>query len=75
MKPWAKALFDPNRIAVVGASAKQGKAGHVAMSNLLSPASGFAGEIVPVHPGRQRDHGPPGPIPGLRTFQAMSILP
>ena len=68
MKPWAKALFTPARVAVVGASATKGKAGHVAMSNLLSEVSGFRGEVIPVHP-KERE------ILGRRAFASLGEIP
>ena len=49
MSAWAKALFEPARIALIGASPTQGKAGFVTLSNLLSDRAGFKGEVVPVH--------------------------
>jgi len=53
MTAWAKALFDPGRLALVGATPKKGKAGYIAMSNLLSADAGFAGEVIPIHPKEQ----------------------
>ncbi|MHB8780275.1 MAG: acetate--CoA ligase alpha subunit [Candidatus Geothermincolia bacterium] len=41
-------LFRPRSIAVIGASAQEGKVGRVIMDNLL--ASGFPGAIYPVNP-------------------------
>ncbi|ARP10709.1 CoA binding domain protein [Vibrio alginolyticus] len=41
-------LFKPNSVAVIGASQKALRAGHVVMRNLLQ--SGFGGAIMPVTP-------------------------
>jgi acetyl coenzyme A synthetase (ADP forming)-like protein len=43
-----KALFEPNSIAVVGASAEERKIGHIMFRNLI--ASGFEGELYPINP-------------------------
>jgi len=43
-----KALFEPNSIAVVGASAEERKIGHIMFRNLI--ASGFKGELYPINP-------------------------
>ncbi len=50
MTTWQDALFAPRRVAVVGASATPGKAGHLFLSNLAKSDAGFDGEIVPIHP-------------------------
>jgi len=47
---WARALFNPARLALVGASSKPGKAGHLLMENLTSEQAGFKGEVLPIHP-------------------------
>src|ERR1700735_4469163 len=44
---WGQAVFDPRRIAVIGASSGSGKLGNLVMRNLLD---GFAGELIPIHP-------------------------
>ncbi len=41
-------LFNPRKIAVIGASSKPGKLGYNVLKNLLS--HGFKGEIIPVNP-------------------------
>jgi acetyl coenzyme A synthetase (ADP forming)-like protein len=41
-------LFNPNSIAVVGASRKSGKVGHEIVRNLLN--AGFKGRIIPINP-------------------------
>jgi acetate---CoA ligase (ADP-forming) len=43
-----QALFRPNRLAVVGASAKPGKLGFTIFRNILD--AGFGGPVVPVNP-------------------------
>jgi acetyltransferase len=50
MTTWDQALFAPRRVALIGASATPGKLGHLFMQNLIAPQSGFAGEVVAVHP-------------------------
>ncbi len=47
MSDWGRALFDPPRLALIGASSKPGKLGHLFMRNLLD---GFGGELIPIHP-------------------------
>lgn len=42
------ALFEPESIAIVGASSHEGKIGHIITSNLLE--AGFKGTIFPVNP-------------------------
>jgi acetyltransferase len=44
---WGRALFDPPRLALVGASGKAGKLGALFMRNLLD---GYRGELIPIHP-------------------------
>jgi acetyl coenzyme A synthetase (ADP forming)-like protein len=43
-----KRIFHPKSVAVIGASAEDGKIGNSVMKNLIN--GGFAGEIYPVHP-------------------------
>jgi len=47
-------LFSPDKIAVVGASRKEGKTGHEVFDNLLYD---FEGEVVPVNPNADKVHG------------------
>ena len=61
-----KALFDPQEVAVIGASRTQGKVGHLVVSNLL--AAGYQGKIFPVNP-----HG--GEILGLTVTSSIEGLP
>lgn len=50
MSDWRTALFNPRRVAVVGASATPGKAGALFLGNLTSAESGFAGDVIGIHP-------------------------
>ena len=43
-----QALFRPNALAVIGASAKPGKLGFTILKNILD--AGFAGPVIPVNP-------------------------
>lgn len=47
-------LFKPDKIAVVGASRKEGKTGHEIFENLYND---FEGELVPVNPKASEIHG------------------
>ena len=59
-------LFDPDSVAVIGASRKPGKLGHIVLSNLVG--AGYRGKLFPVNP-----EG--GEILGLRVYQSISQLP
>lgn len=48
MSDWGKAAFNPRSIALIGASAKSGKLGHILMRNLLE---GYPGKLYPINPG------------------------
>jgi acyl-CoA synthetase (NDP forming) len=50
MIAWHQALFAPRRVALIGASVAPGKLGNLFMQNLIAPQSGFAGDVVAVHP-------------------------
>jgi acetyltransferase len=43
-----KSLFEPESVAIVGASREEGKAGHAILKNVIH--CGFAGEIVAINP-------------------------
>jgi acetyltransferase len=58
-------IFDPKRIAVVGASEKKGSIGNAIMKNLL--AGGFAGELFPVNPNYDALHG-------LKAFGSLTQM-
>ena len=47
---WGEALFNPRRVALIGASGKTDKLGNLVMRNLVD---GFAGELLPIHPGEK----------------------
>lgn len=47
-------LFNPGKIAVVGASREEGKTGHEVFENLLH---GFEGEVIPVNPNAEKVSG------------------
>lgn len=51
---WGESIFDPQRVALVGASNKQGKLGHLFMRNL---AQGYSGKVYPIHPLEKRIRG------------------
>src|SRR6266571_6930100 len=48
MSNWGEAAFNPRTIALIGASAKPGKLGHILMRNLLE---GYPGTLFPINPG------------------------
>ena len=59
-------FFEPNVIAVVGASRERNKIGSEILHNLL--ASGFTGEVVPVHPTA-------AVIQGVTAYARVSDIP
>ena len=59
-------FFAPRSVAVVGASATRGKAGHFLFRNLLE--GGYAGRLYPVNPGARR-------VLGCRTYASIGDLP
>ena len=65
MNNWGDAAFNPRSIALVGASAKPGKLGHILMRNLLE---GYPGELYPINPGETE-------IMGHRTYQRVQDVP
>jgi acetate---CoA ligase (ADP-forming) len=70
-------LFRPNRLAVIGASAKPGKLGFTIFKNILD--AGFSGPIIPVNPKGETILGVPsvksiGEIPS-GTDLAVVIIP
>ena len=48
-------LFQPHRIAVIGAGGEPSSVGHLVLRNLLE--GGFEGVVYPVNPGREAVHG------------------
>ena len=61
-----EALLKPASVAVIGASEKPGRAGHLMMRNLL--AGGFKGPVLPVNPGRAS-------VCGVLAYPSIEMLP
>lgn len=61
-----QSLFNPQSIAVIGASARPQRIGNVLMRNLL--AGGFGGVIMPVNPKREA-------VAGVLTYPNIAALP
>jgi len=59
-------IFNPKRIAVVGASEKEDSIGSKIFSNLTG--AGYTGEVFPVNPFRQT-------VQGLPTYSSVSKIP
>ena len=68
MRKWEEALFAPQRVAVVGASASPGKAGALFLRNLTAVEVGFAGEVVAIHPSARE-------ILGCRSYSCLAAVP
>lgn len=64
--PNLEALFWPESVAIIGASATKGKIGNIVLNNLLE--AGYKGKIVPVNPKEEE-------ILGLRVTQNIPDLP
>src|ERR1700688_4155770 len=62
---WGQAVFNPRRVALIGASSKAGKLGNLVMRNLLD---GFTGELFPIHPGEKE-------ILGHRVYPTVRDVP
>jgi len=56
MNSWGEAAFNPQSIAVIGASAKAGKLGQILMRNLQE---GYPGKLFPINPGETEIMGYP----------------
>lgn len=69
MSDWREALFNPRRVAVVGASEAPGKAGALFLRNLVSAQSDFAREVIAVHPTAKELMGVPA-FPRLEAAPA-----
>ena len=65
MSDWGQAAFNPRSIAVIGASAKPGKLGHILMRNLLE---GYPGTLYPINPGEAE-------ILGYRAYSRLQDVP
>jgi len=61
-----KDFFEPESVAVVGASRTPGKGGHTIVSNMLE--FGFSGRLYPVNPAA-------GEILGLEVYRSVADLP
>lgn len=61
-----KKLFEPNSVAIIGASNKPGKVGYILVKNLID--SGFKGKVFPVNPREKM-------ILGLRCFPSVLDIP
>jgi len=60
-----KSFFEPESIALVGASRQEGKAGREILANLI--AGGFEGEIYPVNPKADE-------VAGLRCYPKLAAI-
>jgi acyl-CoA synthetase (NDP forming) len=65
---WQDALFTPRRVAVVGASASNSKAGALFLRNLMAVEAGFAGDVVAIHPSARE-------ILGCPAFPCLAAVP
>jgi acyl-CoA synthetase (NDP forming) len=68
MTSWQEPLFNPRRVAVIGASASQGKAGALFLRNLTSSEAGFGGEVIAVHPTASE-------LLGCPAYPSVSAIP
>jgi len=59
-------IFDPHRVAVIGASDTPGSVGYTVFQNLIG--SGFRGVVYPVNPNRES-------IQGIQAYADISSLP
>ena len=59
-------IMQPKAVAVIGASAEDGKIGNSVMKNLIN--GGYKGEIYPIHPKASRDPG----LQGLQERQGRA---
>ena len=60
-----QALFRPNRLAVIGASAKPGKLGFTIFKNILD--AGFGGQVIPVNPKGETILG----VPSVKSIEEI----
>ncbi len=65
---WQEALFNPRRVAVVGASASPSKAGALILRNLSSAEAGFRGEVIAIHPTASK-------LLGCPAYPSVSAVP
>lgn len=59
-------LFEPESIAIVGASSKKGKVGNILLSNIVS--SGYRGKVYPINPKG-------GELYGKQVYESIEELP
>ena len=59
-------MFNPESVALIGASERKGALGNVVMKNLL--ADGFSGPILPVNPKYKK-------VNGVRAYQDIASSP
>lgn len=77
MSDWGEAAFNPRSIALIGASAKEGKLGHILMRNLLE---GYPGTLYPINPGEAeimgyRAYPRPQEVPGAVDLAVIALPP
>jgi acyl-CoA synthetase (NDP forming) len=65
MSQWGEAAFYPRSVALVGASAQEGKLGYILMRNLLD---GYPGALYPVNPREEE-------IMGRRVYPRVQDIP
>ena len=65
-KQGLEALFQPESVAVIGATDREGTVGRTVLQNLLSPA--FHGRVYPVNPQRAE-------VLGVRAYKSVGDLP
>ena len=65
MTDWGEAAFNPASIALVGASTKSSKLGHILMRNLVE---GYPGKLYPINPGETE-------IMGYKAYPRLLDVP
>jgi acetyltransferase len=68
MTGWQEALFNPRRVAVVGASASPGKAGALFLRNLTAAEAAYDGEVIAIHPAASE-------LLGCRAYPCLAAVP
>jgi acetyltransferase len=61
-----KSLFNPNRVAVVGAGREPSQLGHIVLRNLID--GGFDGVVYPINPGRES-------VSGIQAYPSIAETP
>ena len=59
-------MFNPDSVAIVGASNSEGKVGYIIVNNMIN--DGFEGNIYPINPKDDE-------IQGLKAYKNVSDLP